>query len=194
MLDAKGKIMSAILAGFLFLAPALEGATPPLIRAGWAWQEKVSAEERAEGDPAILPEEQEEHEAAEALEAEPEKRYEPDDKERELLARAVYSEARGEIFEGQVAVAAVILNRLEDQAFPNTIAGVIFQPRAFTAVADGQFWYTPNETSFKAVEAALEGKDPSEGALFYYNPVRARSRWIFTRPVIKRIGRHLFAN
>ena len=194
MLDAKGKIMSTILAGFLFLAPALQGTTPPLVRAGWAWNEAVHETVRAEEDSTTLPEEKGKEEAAEEVDMEPEKRYEPDEKEMELLARAVYSEARGETFEGQVAVAAVILNRLEDRDFPNTIAGVIFQPWAFTAVADGQFWYTPNKTSFEAVETALEGEDPSEGALYYYNPAGARSRWIFTRPVIKRIGRHLFAH
>lgn len=120
-------------------------------------------------------------------------RYEPDEKEMKLLARAVYSEARGESFEGQVAVAAVILNRLESPDFPNTISGVIFQPMAFTAVYDGQFWLEPNEAAYRAVEKALEGEDPSDGAIFYYNPVKATSSWIYTRTVIKRIGAHLFA-
>lgn len=121
------------------------------------------------------------------------KRYIPDEKEMELLARAVYSEARGESFEGQVAVASVILNRLESEDFPNTISGVIFQPRAFTAVQDGQFWLEPGEEAFKAVEKALEGDDPSGGAFYYYNPVKATSSWIYSRTVIKRIGGHLFA-
>jgi N-acetylmuramoyl-L-alanine amidase len=120
-------------------------------------------------------------------------RLEPTEKEIELLARAVYSEARGEQFEGQVAVAAVIINRIEDPDFPNDVAGVIFQPMAFTAVADGQFWLEPNRVAYWAVEEALQGRDPSQGALYYYNPVTATSWWIFTRSTITRIGRHVFA-
>jgi spore germination cell wall hydrolase CwlJ-like protein len=120
-------------------------------------------------------------------------RLQPDEKEMELLARAVYSEARGEQFQGQVAVAAVIINRVEDSDFPNNVAGVIFQPQAFTAVADGQFWLNPDQTAYRAVEEALKGKDPSCGALYYYNPVTATSYWIFGRPTITRIGRHVFA-
>jgi len=123
----------------------------------------------------------------------PELRYQPNEEELELLARAVYSEARGEKFDGQVAVAAVILNRIDDSKFPDDVAGVIFQPMAFTAVADGQFWLEPNQTAYRAVEKALEGKDPSFGALYYYNPAKATSWWIFTRPIITRIGRHVFA-
>ncbi|SES66396.1 cell wall hydrolase [Anaerobranca gottschalkii] len=115
------------------------------------------------------------------------------DREMELLARAVYSEARGEPFEGQVAVAAVILNRVRHPEFPNTIEGVIFEPWAFTAVHDGQFWLTPNATAYKAVEEALRGVDPSNGAIFYYNPVTATNQWIRTRTIITRIGRHVFA-
>lgn len=114
-------------------------------------------------------------------------------KEMELLARAVYSEARGEPFDGQVAIAAVILNRVDHPDFPDTISGVIYQPWAFTAVHDGQFWLTPNETAYKAVEAALAGEDPSGGAIFYYNPVTATNRWIRSRPIITTIGKHVFA-
>ncbi len=121
-------------------------------------------------------------------------RYQPTDEEMKLLARAVYSEARGEQFNGQVAVAAVILNRIGDPRFPNDVADVIFEPQAFTAVADGQFWLEPDATSYHAVEEALKGEDPSQGAVFYYNPVTATSWWIFTRPTITQIGRHVFAS
>lgn len=200
MLDKKGKIMSITLAAFLFIAPLIPEASPPFLSMGWAAETEAPPREK-EGqklEAGVLTATDEEAGDTEALEkeaeVEEEKRYEPDEKEMELLARAVYSEARGEPTEGQVAVAAVILNRLEDGQFPNTISGVIFQPRAFTAVADGQFWYTPNQKSFEAVEQALKGEDPSDGALYYYNPAKATSRWIFSRTVIKRIGRHLFAN
>ncbi|MFX3673963.1 MAG: spore cortex-lytic enzyme [Paenisporosarcina sp.] len=110
----------------------------------------------------------------------------------QLMANAVYGEARGEPYEGQVAVAAVILNRVEDPKFPNTISGVIFQERAFTAVADGQIWLTPNERAKEAVLDALNGWDPTENALYYFNPVTATSPWIWTRPQIKTIGKHIF--
>ncbi len=113
--------------------------------------------------------------------------------ELDLLARAVYSEARGEPFQGQVAIAAVILNRVEDQRFPNTISGVIFQPWAFMAVHDGQFWLTPDETAYAAVREALKGNDPTGGALYYYNPATATNRWIRSRPIITSIGKHVFA-
>jgi len=113
--------------------------------------------------------------------------------EMDLLARAVYSEARGESFQGQVAVAAVIINRVIHPEFPNTINGVIFEPWAFTAVNDGQFWLTPNQTAYSAVKEALSGSDPSKGAIFYYNPVTATNQWIRTRPIITQIGRHVFA-
>ncbi|MFS0656502.1 spore cortex-lytic enzyme [Bacillus sp. 179-C3.3 HS] len=110
----------------------------------------------------------------------------------QLLSQAVYSEARGEPYEGQVAIAAVILNRLNHPTFPNTIAGVIFEPLAFTAVADGQFYMTPNETAKKAVFDAINGWDPSESAVYYFNPDTATSEWIWGRPQIKRIGKHVF--
>lgn len=109
-----------------------------------------------------------------------------------LLARTVYGEARGEPYIGQVAVAAVVLNRLESSLFPNTISGIIFQPGAFTAVADGQIWLTPNATSYQAVRDAVNGWDPAAGALYYFNPVTATSKWIWSRPQIKQIGRHIF--
>lgn len=110
----------------------------------------------------------------------------------QLMANAVYGEARGEPYEGQVAVAAVILNRLKSPTFPNTVSGVIFEPRAFTAVADGQIWLTPNETAKRAVMDAINGWDPSGNALYYFNPDTATSPWIWTRPQIKKIGKHIF--
>jgi N-acetylmuramoyl-L-alanine amidase len=113
--------------------------------------------------------------------------------ELDLLARAVFSEARGETFQGQVAVAAVIINRVLHPEFPNSINGVIFEPWAFTAVHDGQFWLTPNQTAYVAVREALNGSDPSRGAIFYYNPITATNQWIRSRPIILQIGRHVFA-
>lgn len=110
----------------------------------------------------------------------------------QLMANAVYGEARGEPYEGQVAVAAVILNRLESNEFPNTISEIIFQPRAFTAVADGQIWLEPNDRAKQAVLDAMNGWDPSENALYYFNPQTATSAWIWTRPQIKQIGEHIF--
>ncbi len=110
-----------------------------------------------------------------------------------LMARAVHGEARGEPYIGKVAVAAVILNRVRHPDYPNTIAGVIYQPLAFTAVADGQINLTPDEESLRAVRDAMNGWDPSYGAIFYYNPATATSRWIFGRPVHITIGKHRFA-
>ncbi|WP_284639146.1 spore cortex-lytic enzyme [Paenibacillus silviterrae] len=110
----------------------------------------------------------------------------------DLMANAVHGEARGEPYIGQIAVAAVILNRVESASFPNTVSGVIFQPGAFTAVADGQIWLTPNETSRKAVQDALSGMDPTGGCIYYFNPVTATSKWIWSRPQVKQIGKHIF--
>ncbi|KUP24299.1 spore cortex-lytic enzyme [Paenibacillus sp. DMB5] len=109
-----------------------------------------------------------------------------------IMANAVYGEARGEPFEGQVAVAAVILNRVKSPSFPNTPSGVIFQPGAFTAVADGQIYLEPNEQARKAVQQALNGWDPSGGCLYYFNPKTATSKWIWTRPQVMTIGEHIF--
>lgn len=111
----------------------------------------------------------------------------------ELLARLIYAEARGENFEGQVAVGAVVLNRLKDTHFPKTIQDVVFQPGAFTAVVDKQIHLTPDEEAYRAAEAALSGKDPTGGALYYFNPKTATDRWIKSRPVIKQIGNHTFS-
>lgn len=110
-----------------------------------------------------------------------------------LLARLIYGEARGESYTGQVAVGAVVLNRVKSASFPNTIAGVIYQPYAFTAVADGQINLAPNETARKAAIAAMNGWDPSYGAIYYYNPSTATSSWIFSRQTTVVIGDHVFA-
>lgn len=109
-----------------------------------------------------------------------------------LLARAINGEARGEPYIGQVAVGAVIINRTRDPRFPQTIAGVIYQPGAFTAVADGQFWAEMESSSINAARDALNGWDPSGGALYYYNPAKTTSTWIWSRPIIKVIGSHNF--
>ena len=110
-----------------------------------------------------------------------------------LLAKLVYSEARGEPYTGQVAVAAVCLNRVASPDFPNTISGVIYQPWAFTALHDGQFELEPNSTAYQAAQDALNGWDPTYGSLYYYNPVTATSQWIFTRQTVVQIGKHIFA-
>ena len=112
----------------------------------------------------------------------------------ELLTRVIHAEARGEDFEGQVAVGAVVLNRLKDPRFPKTIQKVIYQSGAFTAVYDKQIELEPDDESYKAAKAALEGQDPTNGAIFYFNPRIATDRWITTRPVIKTIGNHTFSS
>lgn len=119
--------------------------------------------------------------------------YQVSDDDLHLLARVIYAEARGENFEGQVAVGAVVLNRVEDAHFPKTIRDVIYQPGAFTAVADKQIHLKPNDQAYRAAEAAIAGNDPTGGALYYYNPRIATDRWIKTRPVIKTIGNHTFS-
>ncbi len=113
----------------------------------------------------------------------------------QLLARCVNGEARGEPYEGQVAVAAVILNRVRHPSFPNTIAGVIYQPRAFTATVDGQINVpiSTDSTVYKACQDAMNGWDPSNGAVYYYNPRKTTNQWIFSREVVKVIGNHRFA-
>ncbi|MCI8703821.1 MAG: spore cortex-lytic enzyme [Anaerotignum sp.] len=109
-----------------------------------------------------------------------------------LLASIIHGEARGEPYEGQVAVGAVVLNRVASENFPNTIAEVIYQRGAFDAVADEQFYLTPNETAIRAAQDALNGWDPTNGALYYWNPVTATSRWIWSIPITTSIGRHVF--
>ena len=110
-----------------------------------------------------------------------------------LLARLIYGEARGESYIGQVAVGAVVMNRVKSSSFPNTISAVIYQPYAFTAVADGQINLTPNARAISAAKEALNGYDPSYGSLYYYNPATATSSWIFSRKTVVTIGRHVFA-
>lgn len=114
----------------------------------------------------------------------------------QLLARAINGEARGEPYEGQVAVGAVILNRVKSSKFPNTIAGVIYEPGAFTAVSDGQINVAISEDStvVKAARDALNGWDPSGGAIYYFNPATATNKWIWSRPLIKTIGKHRFCS
>lgn len=114
--------------------------------------------------------------------------------EEQLLARAINGEARGEPYEGQVAVGAVILNRTRDSKFPKTIAGVIYQPGAFTAVADGQINVPidPESSVVKAARDAIGGWDPSNGCIYYWNPQTATSKWIWSRKIIKKIGKHNF--
>lgn len=112
----------------------------------------------------------------------------------QLMARAINGEARGEPYEGQVAVGAVILNRVKNSSFPNTIAGVIYEPGAFTAVSDGQINVpiAENSTVYKAAQDALNGWDPTGGAIYYFNPNTATNKWIWSRPFIKQIGKHRF--
>lgn len=109
-----------------------------------------------------------------------------------LLARVVYGEARGEPYLGQVAVAAVVLNRVKSSSFPNTISGVVYQPWAFTAVNDGQINLSPNDTARKAAQDAINGWDPTYGCLYYYNPKTATSNWIRQKEIHLSIGSHVF--
>ena len=112
----------------------------------------------------------------------------------QLLARAINGEARGESYEGQVAVGAVILNRVKDPSFPNTIAGVIYQNGAFTAVSDGQINVpiSENSTVYKAAQDALNGWDPTNGCTYYFNPDTATNSWIWSKQIVKKIGKHNF--
>lgn len=109
-----------------------------------------------------------------------------------LLARTINGEARGETYTGQVAVGGVIMNRVRDPRFPKTVAGVIYQPGAFTAVSDGQIHANLEPTPQRAARDAINGWDPSGGAIYYYNPAKTTNKWIWSRPIIKRIGKHIF--
>ena len=109
-----------------------------------------------------------------------------------LLARLIYGEARGEPYAGQVAVGAVVLNRVKNSSFPNTISGVIYQSGAFDVVKDGQINLSPDSTAKKAAQDALNGWDPSYGAIYYFNPSTATNKWIWSRPMTVTIGRHRF--
>ncbi len=116
-----------------------------------------------------------------------------DSRDLNLLARIIHGEARGEPYVGQVAVGAVVLNRVRDSRFPNTIAGVIYQPGAFDAVYDGQINLDPDATAIKAARDALNGWDPTYGCVYYYNPATATSSWIWSRRIVLKIGKHNFA-
>ena len=109
-----------------------------------------------------------------------------------LLAKVIAAEARGESYTGQVAVGAVVLNRVDSSSFPDTVSGVVYQAGAFSAVRDSNWSVAPDATSRKAAQDALNGWDPSGGALYYYNPAKTSNKWIRTRPVITTIGRHVF--
>lgn len=112
----------------------------------------------------------------------------------QLMARAINGEARGEPYEGQVAVGAVILNRVKNSQFPNTISGVIYQSGAFTAVSDGQINQpiAEDSTVYKAARDAMNGWDPTSGCIYYFNPNTATNKWIWSRPLVKTIGKHRF--
>ena len=110
-----------------------------------------------------------------------------------LLAKCIYAEARGESYVGQVAVGAVILNRVRSSKFPNTVSGVIYQNNAFTSVTDGQINLAPDKTALNAAQDAINGWDPTYGCLYYYNPAVATSSWIFGRQTVTTIGKHVFA-
>lgn len=116
------------------------------------------------------------------------------DNELDLLARAVHAEAKGEPYEGQVAVASVILNRVAHPEFPNSIAGVIYEPLAFQIVANGSINNPADDVAVRAAHEAINGLDPTNGALYFFNPAKTSNRWIRSRPVIKTIGKHIFAS
>jgi len=109
-----------------------------------------------------------------------------------LLARCVNAEARGEPYVGQVAVAAVILNRISDPAFPKTVSDIIYQPQAFSSVADGQINLPPSADALRAAQEAVNGSDPSKGAVFFFNPAKTKNKYIWSRPQITTIGHHIF--
>jgi N-acetylmuramoyl-L-alanine amidase len=119
---------------------------------------------------------------------------EPDSGDTELLARLISAEARGEPYIGQVAVGAVVLNRVGHPSFPNTISGVIYQSGAFSCIDDGQFWEPVSDSAFRAAREAMAGSDPSGGAIYYFNPAKATSKWIWSRPLIVVIGDHRFCS
>ncbi len=112
----------------------------------------------------------------------------------EMIARLVHAEARAEPYEGQVAVAAVLLNRVNSASFPNSVSGVIYQPLAFESVANGQFNLAPNDDNLRAARSAINGWDPTYGALFFWNPSKPVNRWIWSRNIVRRIGSHVFAH
>lgn len=111
-----------------------------------------------------------------------------------LLAQLISAEARGEPYNGQVAVGAVVLNRIEHPSFPNTMSGVIYQKGAFSCIDDGQFWEPIADSCYQAARDAINGSDPSSGAIYYFNPVTATNKWIWSRPLIVVIGKHRFCS
>uniref|UniRef100_UPI00403F79F6 spore cortex-lytic enzyme n=1 Tax=Paenibacillus sp. FSL R10-2734 TaxID=2954691 RepID=UPI00403F79F6 len=122
------------------------------------------------------------------------KKYTLNINEMDILAKVIYSEARGEPYKGQVAVGAVVMNRIQSSQFPNNIKDVVFQKGAFTAVSDGQYWLTPNRTAYLAALDAVRGWDPTTNSLYYFNPDTATSAWIWSRPQNLKIGKHIFAS
>jgi N-acetylmuramoyl-L-alanine amidase len=112
--------------------------------------------------------------------------------ERSALAKLIYAEAQGEPFKGQVAVAAVVFNRIRDPRFPNTLRGVMYQPFQFEPILNGWAYKPAGPSAYRALDAALAGQDPTNGAVFFYNPVKAPHAWMATRPVVARIGNHVF--
>ena len=109
-----------------------------------------------------------------------------------MLSKLIYAESRGEPYKGQVAVGAVVMNRVSSSSFPNTIAGVIYQAGAFSVVSDGQINLTPDSTAKKAAQDAINGWDPTSGCIYYFNPSTATSKWIWSRPQVLQIGKHIF--
>ncbi|MGO4787040.1 spore cortex-lytic enzyme [Paenibacillus sp. 2KB_20] len=122
------------------------------------------------------------------------KKYTLNQSEMDIMAKVIYSEARGEPYKGQVAVGAVVMNRIQSSEFPNDIRGVVFQKGAFTAVDDGQYWLTPDRTAYLAALDAVRGWDPTYESLYYFNPKTATSKWIWSRPQVLQIGNHIFAH
>ncbi|OMD93293.1 spore cortex-lytic enzyme [Paenibacillus odorifer] len=114
--------------------------------------------------------------------------------EMDILAKVIYSESRGEPYVGQVAVGAVVMNRIQSSQFPDYIKEVVFQKGAFTAVSDGQYWLTPNQTAYLAALDAVRGWDPTNHSIYYFNPDTATSAWIWSRPQNLKIGKHIFAS
>ncbi|OME20059.1 spore cortex-lytic enzyme [Paenibacillus odorifer] len=114
--------------------------------------------------------------------------------EMDILAKVIYSESRGEPYVGQVAVGAVVMNRIQSSQFPDNIKEVVFQKGAFTAVSDGQYWLTPNQTAYLAALDAVRGWDPTNNSIYYFNPDTATSAWIWSRPQNLKIGKHIFAS
>jgi N-acetylmuramoyl-L-alanine amidase len=121
------------------------------------------------------------------------KKYSLNRSELDIMAKTIYGEARGESYEGQVAVGAVIMNRIQSKQFPDTIEQVVFQPGAFTAVSDGQYYLTPNASAYLAAQDAVRGWDPTYDSLYYFNPDTATSKWIWSRAQTVQIGKHIFA-